>query len=675
MRKSSSRPRLLRACSVVALAALAPAPSIACGGAAPPPAAPVVASAPPPAAPPPPPDLGPVPEPKGIVVTGRLGKLGSSLAMVHAWSKLPMPQSEQLTEVVTSEAVGPIVDPDQPVDFVVAVSGAGLRIKPVAAISAAVKDPEKAKASLADRFKLVPGDNGTTLIKGLGGGRRDSQDDDDDDSDGKPDSPSGDDDGGRVCELAPSYGDAPVRIVCAWSSGALSDLGPWLTRTFTRTATKSDLHVEVKMAPLRTTIDEGKRMAGVMIGGALSGAVRSQGLRDLVGSIGTDMADFASDIEGASLDVALADAGALMTTTLTLSGTSSAMGRLAVGHPERSGPAPASFWQLPGDADLAFFERGIDEAQISRARDLLLDGIGAGLVDEGVKPADAKALTAPLGKLISGAPAAYASGLDLAAVRKALAAESALGSDADPGVRQDARHATAEQLLGWRVLEVDQAPATITGALKDLSAAIGRPSLAAAIRAHDKEAGIPALRSAPMPRGAALPPGSLHWVLELPAEPQRAASKPGKKVAPPKPTLVHVLVAPDGARTWVGIGGDDSSVASHVASSLGSTGDKLSGRADLASFKDAKVGAGGFMTARSFLEIVLQLGAMGGRSNRFVGEALDDLEAMPQKGMSPLTFSSTAQPGGPPATTVSTLSVPRGTIEDVVTTVLRHGGF
>jgi hypothetical protein len=58
-----------------------------------------------------------------------------------------------------------------------------------------------------------------------------------------------------------------------------------------------------------------------------------------------------------------------------------------------------------------------------------------------------------------------------------------------------------------------------------------------------------------------------------------------------------------------------------------------------------------------------------------LGQALEDLDEMPQKGMSPLLFSSTAKEGGPPAVTVSTITVPRGTIEDVVTTILRHGGF
>src|SRR5271154_7001398 len=72
----------------------------ACGGA--PPAPPVVAPRPAEPPPPPPADLSAVPDPAGLVVSGSFGKLGASMATVHGWSNLPMPQSEQLTELLTT---------------------------------------------------------------------------------------------------------------------------------------------------------------------------------------------------------------------------------------------------------------------------------------------------------------------------------------------------------------------------------------------------------------------------------------------------------------------------------------------------------------------------------------------------------------------------------------------
>jgi hypothetical protein len=660
---------------------------VACGGAAPPPPA-VVAPAPatPPA--PSPPDLSAVPDPAGLVLSGHLAKIGSTLGTVHGWSNLPMPQSEQLTELLTSEAIGPVVDVDQPVYFALTVVGSGLRMKPpMFAISAAVKDPDKVKATLADRYKLVPGDNGTTLIQGLGrpAHKADAaaQDDDDDDDDGKP-APGaagsgGDDDHARTCELAASSGDAPVRIVCGLGKADVAALGPWLTRTAPRTAATADLHVDVRLAPLKDTIAQGKRLAGVMLGSILGGALRASWTRDLVLAAAGDAADFASDVDGLTLDLTLAESSATETATVSLSGTTSVLGRLAVAHPERSGAAPAAFWQMPADADFATFTRGMDDAAIGHARDLLTDAMGGGLVQDGAKAPDAKAVASAIGKLLTGAPIAYASGIDVAGVRKALATERAFKPDSDPAARLDARHATTEALLGWRVIEVDQPTAALVGAMKDLSSALSKPALLAALRAQNKDVAPIVLRSAPIAKAAGLPAGTMHWVLELPPPAHHAksdAKKDAKKPEPaPKPVTVHVVMAPDGPRTWVGIGGDEAGVTSKLAASMATSGDNLGGRADLASFKTASVGTGGFFTARGLAQVPVQLRLLGGGQAFGVSQALDDLEQMPQKGVSPILFSSTAKAGGPPAVVTGQVTVPRGTIEDVVTTILRHGGF
>ncbi len=686
MRTSATRAAF--AATISSLPILILATVVACGGAAPPPPA-VVAPAPAAPAAPPPPDLSAVPDPAGLVVSGHLAKIGTTLRTVHGWSNLPMPQSEQLTELLTSEAIGPVVDVDQPVYFALTVVGSGLAMKPpMFAISAAVKDPDKVKATLADRYKLVPGDNGTTLIVGLGKsaphkGAADAEDDDGDDDDGKPapgGSPGGgDDDHARSCELAASSGDAPVRIVCGLGKADVAALGPWLTRTAPRTPATADLHVDVRLAPLKDTIAQGKRLAGVMLGSILGGAFRASWSRDLVLAAAGDAADFASDVDGLTLDLTLADSSATETATLSLSGQSSVLGRLAVAHPERSGPAPAAFWQMPADADFATFTRGMDDAAIGHARDLLTDAMGGGFVQDGAKAPDAKAVATAVGKLLTGAPIVYASGIDVAGVRKALATERAFKPDSDPAARLDARHATTEALLGWRVIEADQPSAVLTGAMKDLANALSKPALLAALKAQNKDAAPIVLRAAPIARAAGLPSGTLHWVLELPPPPHHAKSdtkKDAKKPEPaPKPVVVHVFMAPDGARTWVGLGGDEAGVAGKLAASMATSGDNLGGRADLASLKTASVGAGGFFTARGLAQVPVQLRLLGGGQAWGVSQALDDLEQMPQKGISPILFSSTAKAGGPPSVVTSQITVPRGTIEDVVTTILRHGGF
>ncbi|HEX3345062.1 MAG TPA: hypothetical protein VHS09_10850, partial [Polyangiaceae bacterium] len=410
--------------------------SAGCGESTPPPQAPAIAKPAPPPPPAPPADLSAVPEPATLVVSARFGKLAASLATVHGWTKLPMPQSEPVTEAITSEAIGPVVDLDQPIDVAVAVTGSGARMKDLTAISAAVKDPDRVKASLAERYKLVPGDNGVLLIQGLGKPAREGADDDADD-DGKR---SGDDrEASRVCELAPAFGAAPVRLVCGFSPKALAELGPWLTRTATRGPATGDLHVDVRMKPLQATIADQKRLIGMILGSVLGGRLGLSSLRDLAAALGGDLADFAGDLDGLSADVTLGDAGVQLSAALKLPGTTSALARVATGHPERSGPAPAAFWQLPGDADVALFNRGVDEAQLARGRDLVLDAVGGALGESGVKDADRKAIVDALGKLVSPAAMVYASGIDVDAVRKALATDRGLSVQSEQTEKDEAK--------------------------------------------------------------------------------------------------------------------------------------------------------------------------------------------------------------------------------------------
>ncbi len=666
--------------SLPSLLLLLPLCGVACGGNAPPPQAP---SGPKPVAQtaPPPPDLSPVPDPQTLVVSGRLAKLSHSFDVAHQWSQLPMPQSEQVSEILTTEAIGPVVDLDQPVDFAVAVVGSGSHMKDLTAVSAAVKDPDKVRASLAERYKLVPGDNGTTLIQGLG--RTESKDDDSDDDDDGDDvqnksdkSGDGDDaDARRTCELAAAAGDAPVRIVCGFTGKALTELGPWLTRTAPRAQSTSDLHADLRMGPLKPTISEQRKIIGMILGSILGGRMGGSGMRDLMIALGSDAADFATDLDGATLDVTMSEPGALATFGLKMSGTSSTLGRIALAHPERNAAPPATFWQMPADADLALFSRGIDDPSVARARELVVGALRDVLAEGGVKDADAKAVGDAIGKLFTGAAGAYASGIDDAGVHGAIAAAKALGSDASDAKRADARHAEIQALLGWRILETDQPAAASNDGFKALAAALGRPSVAAAMRAKDKEAQPPVVRSVPVPKSAGLPAGSQHWVLDMRSAPRHGEGrKDAKKPAPPpNPTLVHFIVAPDGSRSWLGIGGDDALLAARLASTLGSGGGGLGGRQELASLKDAKVGSAGFLSARALPEMATTLRLVFGGSPSGSVSDVEEVDRMPNKGTTPIVFTVTPQAAGGPANLVETTFVPRGAVEDLVYEFVRHG--
>jgi hypothetical protein len=302
---------------------------------------------------------------------------------------------------------------------------------------------------------------------------------------------------------------------------------------------------------------------------------------------------------------------------------------------------------------------------------------------EAGKDDDRKAVLDALGKIASTAPMVYASGLDVAAARKALAAEKTVGGTPDSPERMEARRLSGEALLGWRLLAVEEPATKATGVLKEIATALARPGIAAAYRAKNKSAVAPTLRTAPLPKGASLPAGAVHYVLELrPLEVGRIGSRPkpddkdpGKKAAvAPKRFAVHFFVVPDGGRTWIAVAGDEALAVAKLTAALGTSESKLSSRAELAHLKSGPVGAGGFFTFRGLAEMATLSAAISGGSLAGTAEGLDEATQMPGQGVTAIPFSVTAQPGGAPSTQ-TTLEIPRGAIEDVVAALLRHGAF
>lgn len=641
--------------------------AMSCGGAPSAPQAPATESWPATPVSPPKPDLSAVSAPAALVVSGHLFKPGASLSTVHGWSNLPAPQSEEVTELVMGEVAGPLVDLDQPIDFAVAVVGTGTHTRDRSCVSAALKDVEHAKASLAERYKLVPGEGGVLLIQPQVAAA--SRDDDDDSA-------------RRACEIAPAYGAAPVRLVCGWNAKALSELGPWLTRTATRTemVPDVDLRVDLRMQPLHAALTGQKRLMATVLASVLGARFELSSARLLASSVLGDVVDFALDLDSASVDVKLGPPMAAATATLRFSGRTSALARLATAHPDRGAPAPGAFWRLPGDADFAFFERGIDDAEIARGRELALRVIGDQLAEFGVKDADRKAIFDAVDKLASSAPIAYASGLDSEAAKKALAIEKSLSGGSDPTALADARRASAEALLGWRVIALDETSGKWMDAMKELASAWSRPGVAAAYRAKANGAPAPAFHALPMSKGMTLPASAQHYGFDLyPFDaPVAGGATTGSSVAkaktPRKAFTIHVFLVPDGNRLWVGIGAD-AVVASKLAASIGSAGDALSAVPELKAapaLQAADLGAGGFATVRGLAELPEQVAALlGGPGNR--AEGLEEMARLPHHGAAPIAFALTARADAAAPQVLANVSMSRAAIEDIVAAIQRYG--
>lgn len=695
-----------------------------CGGAPPPaleaPALATVARKAPKVEPAPPVDLSAVPAPSSLFLSARWANPNASLATLRAWSKLPTPQSAQATEALLGAPLGELVNLDAPIDFAMAFGRVASgkadpdenTAKPAASeafdigsprvvVSAAVKDFEAARAALAERYKLTRGPNGVLRIEGLGergganrggtGGGTGGANDPSGGANGAASGASGSDDAPepsdsdddadsrRTCELVPSYGPSPERLLCAWGDPrALGELGPWLTRSVTRTAPGSDLHADLAMQPVKAAIGDRLKMILSIVGSLAATTMPEPGPRDLVVALLGDVGDFLLDLRAASFDLDLSEPVVRARETLTFDGTSSAITRLLTVNSDAASAPPPVFWQMPGDASTALFERGIDAHDFARGRELVTRALSDLLGEGGVKRADREAVVGALGKLPSAVPAAYASGLDMAAVESGLRAWANLSAAASAGERFDALRVALESGVGWHVAALDEPPARMTSAMNDLVAALNRPGVVAALRDKLKDTGTVSLHAVPMPKraGDPWPKRSAHFVLEM--APPVAARSAGRR--PPKTIALHALLVPDGAsaaRTWVAGAGDDATAAAKLVEAMAGSGATLASAAELAPLRNAVAGSGGFFSLRSFaamwLPAVLFVGSNGDASD--LVQALGEL---PHQGTDPMTFWTTSAPASPassPKVVTAKMEIPRGAIEDIIGVVLKHGPF
>jgi hypothetical protein len=634
---------------------LAPLVALAACGGAPPPTA--VAPTPPPAASvvaTPPPDLTATPEPEGLVVFARANKPSEALKVIGGWAGMPMPGSEEAGALVAGESIGNVIDLDQPIDFALALKGHSMS----GAISAAVKSMDDAKAAFA-KYKLVPAENGALKIDGLG-------------KVGDGDKPQ-DDDGGsaRFCELVPAFGAATTRLVCAESEDAIRDLAPWLARSAPRLTFPSDIHVEARFAPVRPLVDSMRRALPLIAGAALG--IRRSGMPELDEAFRAaidDLADFTSDCDTIALDAMLGEPQGTLTLTSQFRSSTSLLARLAVAHPERADAPPATFWKLPADSDAAFFQRGIDATDFEHARDRLAGILGGALGKEGMADPDRKAVrdvaahTLDLLTLRS----TYAKGIDADAASKALAALKAVKSG-DDAAREEAERVAAEKMAGWMIIGVDEPAAKVIATEKEWAAAWSRPGVAKWVKTKITDSPAPTIKMTAAPKTLGVKDAAQ---LEIAVYRPHADKK--KKLPAGKPLVLHALVVPDGAASWLVFAGD-ADLAVAKAKEVLAGGTQLASRPGLAPMKDARMTSGGFLSARAIAEEDPFAWTLATSWNRLSRDAVGALAGTPDKGTTPVPFQMTSQPAGassPAGTLLATVTVPKGAIESFVRLALLH---
>jgi hypothetical protein len=651
--------------------------------AAPPPAAPAAAPAPPPKAQEPVvPDLSPVPEPAGLVVLARAARPIDSLRVVSGWAHQPPPDAAGIAEFVAGENLGPVIDLEQPIDLAVAVSMKGGVPEVMIGVSAALRSMEDARQVLGERFKLAAGKNGSFRVHGM-----------DEDEDrrrpcdlmpafgpgvsgpssrhasvpGAPDGPgvSGvSPDGPGVSGVSPDGG-APARLVCADSVAACDALGPYLARSAARIKTTSDLHAEIKLAPIRPIVQEFRpRLEQVLLPGP--GA-----LQEVAKAILDDAAEFATDLDEVTVDAKIADAKLEASARASFGGTRSLLARIAVAHPERADVPPVAFWRLPGDADAAMFHRGIDAKELERPRQHLANAVRALFAAEGLSDADQRALADAVDHYVAllGGPIVYAKGLDPGAPAKAAdhAASGSRGRGPGGIVPQ-----WAGQRGGWSVVGVGEPALQVGAVAREWAAAWSRSAVAALAKKRSGDRVPLSMKITPAPRE--LPKETVHLEIAVPAgmEPMEARGQ-GKKAAPvvaAKPIVMHVLVVPDGAKSWIVFAADGSLAVAKARTILsGPEAATLARARGLDALRDARAGSAGFVTARAF-ETGTPLGTIFGNTDVLSPSKEQALH----EPATPVVFTVTSreQSTGGSGTLLLTIDAPRGAIDEALRGYFHH---
>jgi hypothetical protein len=539
-------------------------------------------------------DLAAVPAPAELTMTARFADPAATRrALVVLFGKsFPLLEGltpERVAAFAAGEPVADVLDLSRPVDI------AGLKIdgKAEYAAAAAMAHFEESKKDLAEDFKLAaPASDGAIALEPL--------------------SPS-DKSFLRACEIRPAFGDAPYRMVCASSRAALDVAGPYLARTAPRTASSSQLHIEVPITGVGAT--------------SFAFNLKAGGKDDLSEKFGRDVAMEAfRDVSNMALDGSITPDGAKVGLDLKLAKATSPLGRMGLALVRDAKPLPDTFWRLPADADAAFYTRGVARAEYGSLRGDLLAILRDGIAKEGPAPGDVDRIMGLFDRVfMTGGPLLFAHGFDAEAARDAVNA-AAPSTDAK-------RHAEAEALAGWALFAVDEPPATWTAALNELIDIVHHADTTKANHPKDwkpeKKVGL-----VPIPARAGLPQGALHLeARDLPKPPAH------KDEPAPYPSSDHVFVVPDGARTWIAIGHSDARIIAKLRVAMGiDKAATLKDRGGLDSLHAASTGFAGFVTVSAFASSDAPSTPPQGSDRGNARKLLDHVHELPEHGTTPIPF-------------------------------------
>lgn len=649
----------------------------ACGG---PPPAPPASPAPKPVTnarvEPPAPDVSEVPEPPMMIGVARIKSADTTLKTLNGWLRLPVAlEGKLLVNEVFDADVADVIDTTQAVDAALSVGGSILT-KPTAyaAVALPVRSIDHARAKLeAAGMKVSAKEGGQWLVENVSGSARKaaskpaSDESAEDEETTRPRRRSKDD---VICTLMPAAPPGAARLVCG-EPKAVDALGPWLARSAPRKSYPSDLHLELRPIAVREPLLALKAMVPSMLR-SLGGSHATPVEQEVIEAGANELADLATDIDRVTIDGTLEGDAVNLVTRVEHGKAVSTTAKVAVAQPERADAPPASFWKLPGDAEMAAFGRGADPKLLERPRKLVASLVAEEMSKTAMPEPERKVfedLFANRSLPLAFGPMVYAKGSSEAGLTKAR--ELWEKANANPEKRDPAAVDRAEmggvaQGFGWHVANVQEPVSKVGPLLREWAQLWAKPGLAK----WKKEKGVADLSARITPAAAALklPKDTVHLELVVKREPGKqeqwdAKTKSMKTVKTWKrdPVTFHVYAVPDAGTTWLGLAFDDKLVGDKLASIASGNVDASLARAPaFQGLRDLKANSAYVTTLRGFTSFA-RMSPDASLEKALVG--------LPAKGTTALPFVVRAEApsaGAPAGTTVTTVKVPRAFLEDVV---------
>jgi hypothetical protein len=460
-----------------------------------------------------------------------------------------------------------------------------------------------------------------------------------------------------------------ARIVCG-EKGGLEALTPYLTRGLPKQSFPTDLHLEMRVDPVRGPVSDLRAQLPILARGLLGS--QSPAVRDLVDAAIGELGDFIADTNRIVLDGTVEDRGMKLDMRAEYGSAKSLVAQLATTSVDRAGATPAAFFHLPQETDVALFSKGTDPKLFGHVREILSNLLLEAFTEGGMQDAEKKSIKELVANrmmpLFTG-PAVYGKGYDQLAVEKAVLAKKQV-KPGDRLAEDDAERILDEQVVGWHLLQVGEPIANVGPILKDWSSLWSRPAFQAWAKKKASAKMLAKLRIAPPPAGVTLPKETVHLEITIPRGDLEDNGKPGQKAKaklPRKPIVAHVLAVPDAGATWLAIGfGDPKLVAQKAAAALSSAPEQgtLGKTAGYETLKDGKLNGALMLSMRGLLVVTAEDGG---------GSAFSKLGTLPSKGATPalMTFAAQGPNGDAKAgAATGTVRIPRGLIEDAVRLVM-----